>query len=116
MVAKTLFERLTLPGEPISLVDSVRRNIQAIFDSQQLLDGDAASAAVSQMPALVDQSMENGSELGSYQQRIEALILRFEPRVSGVRVKRLDVQAAGAGACELQLQLHELEIIEEFRF
>ncbi|WP_432453213.1 MULTISPECIES: hypothetical protein [unclassified Agarivorans] len=116
MVSKTLFERLSFPGEEIVLVDSVRRNIQAIFDSRMLLDGDVHNANRGLVPSLVEQGADSHADLDTYKERLEQLILRFEPRVKAVEISDLSFREVGNGKCELKLQVLDMDLVEDFQF
>jgi predicted component of type VI protein secretion system len=116
MVTKTLFEKLAFPGEAVSLKESVLRNIQIIFRSRILLDGENQRGGYSLVPAIVDQSADSAVDLSCYKQRIEQLILRFEPRIAAVQVSSLVYQGMGAGKCGLKIQLHDIELSHDFEF
>ena len=116
MVTKTLFEKLAFPGESLPITESVQRNIQLIFTSQALLDGDNDRMLKAIVPSVIDQSADSGVDLAEYKQRIEQLIKRFEPRVSEVEVETLSYSRMGEGQCALKLSIHNIQVVQEFRF
>lgn len=116
MVNKTLFEKLVFPEERFPITESVQRNIQLIFTSQTLLDGDNDRMLKCIVPSVVDQSADSGVDLAEYKHRIEQLITRFEPRVSAAEVETLSYSGMGEGRCSLKLSIHNIQVVQEFQF
>lgn len=114
MLNKTLFEKLAFPKQNIAVTESVQRNIQLIFTSHELLDGDRDRGGV--VPSLIDQPASGGQILEEYKMHIEQLIRYFEPRVSSVEVDNLTYNGAGESHCTLKLAINNIQIIEEFYF
>lgn len=116
MVNKTLFEKLAFPGDPVSVKESVLRNIQIIFRSRIMLDGENKQGGYVLVPAIVDQSADGAVDLSAYKDQIKKLIMRFEPRVAAVEVSSLTYQGMGAGKCGLKIKVHDIELSHDFEF
>ena len=123
---KTLFEKLTSPGEVISVRESVIQNIDRILSSGGFLDAalysdpDTSqnrldSIFVSGLSAIVDQSTRSADQLEHYRTTLRKVLLRFEPRLKNVTVS--NIRGMGLrSTCDLKIELHDQVFEQQFEF
>lgn len=123
---KTLFEKLTKPGKPVNLRQSVTDNIERILASSGYLDADAGgmldpgkalleSIYPGGLPYVVDKSSGNDEQLKDYRKMLRKALLKFEPRLKDVTVS--SIQTCGfRSACRLKIELYDGEFEQEFVF
>ncbi len=120
-MSKTLFEKLLYPRADISLEQSVVNNIQHILSSGGYLDGDKSRSertpekGLRTLPLIMDQASASGAELEATRATIKRLILRHEPRVSGVDVS-IEIAHGIEGKCRLKLMIQDQEVEHMFTF
>ncbi|WDD96571.1 hypothetical protein [Thalassomonas actiniarum] len=125
-MVKSLFEKLTLPGQPLSLKQSVTNNIARLLDSGGYIDAaldlrsDSGHMLTDSiyphaMAAIVDQSAGNKEQQELYQARLEQTLLRHEPRLKGVTVYSVLNQGMRT-VCRLKIELVNEVFDQEFVF
>ncbi|WP_281557495.1 hypothetical protein [Thalassomonas sp. RHCl1] len=125
-MAKSLFEKLTLPGQPMSLKQSVTNNIARLLDSGGYIDAaldlrsDSGHMITDSiyphaMAAIVDQSAGNKEQQELYQARLEQTLLRHEPRLKAVTVYSVLSQGMRT-VCRLKIELVNEVFEQEFVF
>ena len=123
---KTLFEKLTTAGKPLTMRQSVSDNIERILSCGGFLDaaiednsepGSVAPNSIyrSGMEAIVDQPGVNSPELDQYRENLVKLLLRFEPRLKNVTLNGF-VNMGYQSACRLKIELIDGEFEQEFIF
>ena len=116
MESKSLFEKLLFPGEDISVMDSVSRNIHLLLNSDRILDGDTPQPECTLIPSIIDQMADSPVDLHEYKVKVEELILRHEPRISALEVEELSYKGAGSGACTIRLTVDSMESTHRYVF
>ncbi|WDE02760.1 hypothetical protein SG34_015035 [Thalassomonas viridans] len=125
-MSKSLFEKLTLAGQPLSLKQSVTNNIGRILESGGYIDAaldlrsDSGHMLTDSiyphaMAAIVDQSAGNKEQQELYQAKLEQTLLRHEPRLKAVTVYSL-VSLGMNTVCRLKLELADEVFEQEFTF
>ena len=120
---KTLFEKLTQTTELISLKQSVIDNIGRILGCGGFLDSGIDDFSVASMEgnlnkglgAVVDQAQDDEQQLAKYRKTIERTLLKFEPRLKGVKVTHLTHQGIQS-CCQIKMVLVDGEFEQEFMF
>ena len=113
---KTLFEKLLFPGEEISVMESVSRNISLLLNSDRLLDGDSISPVITLIPAIVDQLADSPVDLNAYKAQVTSLLMRHEPRISALEIDELYYTGAGKGVCSIRLTVNQIEATKRYVF
>ena len=116
MQSKTLFEKLLFPGEDISVMDSVCRNINMLLNSDRLLDGDKVFPEITLVPAIIDQVADSPVDLNSYKTQVAELLIRHEPRISALEIDELRYTGAGQGFCSMRLTVNKIESRQSYYF
>lgn len=121
---KTLFEKLTVGDESLTLKQSVINNIDRIFSSGGFLDADSDSQPGTNVldsiyhngvASVVEQSAMNGEQLREYRLTLAKVLLRFEPRLKNVTVS--SIKSLGIGSsCRLKIELIDGEFEQDFVF
>ena len=114
--SKTLFEKLLFPGEDISIMESVRRNIGMILNSDRLLDGDAVVPEITVIPSIVDQLADSPVDLNEYKLQVAELLMRHEPRITALEIDDLQYRGAGKGFCSMRLTVDQVESTHSYIF
>ncbi len=123
---KTLFEKLTRPGETITLKESVVANIDHILSAGGLLDAtlngeinasrqSLGSIFVNGLSAIVDQSSNSPDQLQQYRTTLRKVLLRFEPRLKNVTVNSISGGTIQS-SCQLKIELIDGEFEHQFVF
>ena len=123
---KTLFEKLTCAGEPITVKQSVTDNIDRILNSGGFLDavvdlnGDHSRAGLNGiyrngLAFLVDQPAVNSAQLDQYRASLAKVLMRFEPRLKKVTVNSFCNQGLQS-KCRLNIELVDGEFEQDFIF
>ncbi|WDE09387.1 hypothetical protein [Thalassomonas haliotis] len=125
-MSKSLFEKLTLAGQPLTLKQSVTNNIARLLDSGGYIDAaldlrsDSGQRLTDSiyphaMAAIVDQSAGNKEQQQLYQARLEQTLLRHEPRLKAVTVYSV-LNRGMRTVCRLKIEVVNEVFDQEFVF